>query len=91
VRALGARIVAVTGDPASPLARQADVTLDAAVRREGGGLGLAPRASIVAELLVLAGLSTGLERARRFTRADYHARHPGGRLGDLSRTDPDDR
>jgi arabinose-5-phosphate isomerase len=85
VKQLGARIIAITGDPTSPLAKQADVTLDAGVSREGGGLGLAPRASIAAELLVLAALSTGLEIARGFTRAEYHARHPAGRLGRLSR------
>lgn len=85
LRALGARIIAITGGADSPLARAADVTLDAAVEREGGGLGLAPRASIAAELLVLAALSTGLETARGFTRAEYHARHPGGRLGQVSK------
>jgi arabinose-5-phosphate isomerase len=85
VRALGARVIAITGGLDSPLARQADVTLDARVEREGGGLGLAPRASVAAELLVLSGLSTGLETARGFTRDQYHARHPGGRLGELSR------
>ncbi len=85
LKALGGRVIAITGGLDSPLAKAADVTLDAGVAREGGGLGLAPRASIAAELLVLAALSTGLETARGFTRADYHARHPGGRLGQLSK------
>ena len=84
VRALGAKLIGVTGDLESPLARACDVALDAAVAREGGGLGLAPRASIAAELLVLGALSTGLELARGFSRAEYHARHPAGRLGELS-------
>jgi arabinose-5-phosphate isomerase len=86
VRRLGARVVAVTGDPASSLARAADVVLDAGVAREGGGLGLAPRASVVAELLVLAALSAALEEAGGFSRGDYHARHPSGTLGDKSRS-----
>jgi arabinose-5-phosphate isomerase len=81
VKALGARVIAVTGNPRSPLAARADVVLDAGVAREGGGLGLAPRASVAAELLVLASLSAALERARGFTRADYRARHPAGALG----------
>jgi len=85
VRAMGARLIGITGDLGSPLARESDVALDAAVAREGGGLGLAPRASIAAELLVLAALSTGLEHARGFSRAEYHARHPAGRLGERSR------
>jgi arabinose-5-phosphate isomerase len=81
VRALGAKVIAVTGDPRSPLAARADLVLEARVEREGGGLGFAPRASIAAELLVLAALSAALESARGFTRAEYHARHPSGALG----------
>jgi arabinose-5-phosphate isomerase len=86
VRRLGARIVAVTGDVASPLARAAEVVLDAGVAREGGGLGFAPRASVAAELLVLAALSAALEEETGFTRSDYHARHPAGKLGEKSGT-----
>ena len=85
VRALGARVIAVTGNPRSPLAARADLVLDAGVAREGGGLGFAPRASVAAELLVLAALSAALESARGFTRAEYHARHPGGSLGQKSK------
>jgi arabinose-5-phosphate isomerase len=81
VRRMGARLLAVTGRPDSWLGRAADVVLDAGVAREGGGLGLAPRASVAAEVLVLAALSAALEQAGGFTRADYHARHPAGELG----------
>ncbi|MCP5067290.1 MAG: SIS domain-containing protein, partial [bacterium] len=56
VRELGAHLIVVTGNPGSPLAEQAEVVLDAGVQQEGGGLGLAPRASIAAELLALAAL-----------------------------------
>ncbi len=85
VRALGARVLAVTGDPVrSPLAAACDAALDAGVAREGGGLGFAPRASVAAEVLVLAALSAALEEARGFTRDDYHARHPSGALGQKS-------
>ena len=86
VRRLGARVLAITGDAASPLARAADAVLDAGVAREGGGLGLAPRASVAAALLVLAALSAALEEECGFTRADYHARHPAGKLGEKSGT-----
>ena len=80
-RTLGAQVIAVTGNAHSPLASRADLVLEARVEREGGGLGFAPRASIAAELLVLAALSAALESARGFTRAEYHARHPAGALG----------
>jgi D-arabinose 5-phosphate isomerase GutQ len=85
VRGLGAKVIAIAGDVASPLAKVADVVLDASVAREGGGHGQAPRASIAAELLVLTTLSAGLETARGFTREEYHARHPAGRLGEMSK------
>jgi arabinose-5-phosphate isomerase len=81
VRGLGARILAVVGDRGSSLARGADAVLEAGTAREGGGLGFAPRASVAAEVLVLAALSAALESERGFTRADYHARHPSGSLG----------
>jgi len=84
VRRLGARVIAVTGVLASPLARAADAVLDAGVAREGGPLGLAPRASAAAELLVLAALAAALERECGLTRAEYNLRHPAGRLGALS-------
>ncbi|HEU4428563.1 MAG TPA: PfkB family carbohydrate kinase [Myxococcota bacterium] len=84
VKALGAELIAVTGAPRSSLAQQARVVLDAAVASEGGGLGLAPRASVAAELLVVAALSAALEHARGLTRAEYHALHPAGVLGKRS-------
>jgi arabinose-5-phosphate isomerase len=81
VKALGAQLVAVTGAPRSALAKLAAVVLDAGVAQEGGGLGLAPRASAAAELVVIAALSAALEHARGLTRAEYHALHPSGELG----------
>jgi arabinose-5-phosphate isomerase len=83
-RALGARLIAITGDRASPLAGRADVALEARVSREGGPLELAPRASILVQTLALCALSVELQARRAFTRADYHARHPAGALGKRS-------
>jgi arabinose-5-phosphate isomerase len=83
-RGLGAKLVAVTGETRSSLAQAADVVLDAGVVREGGGLGFAPRASVAAEILVMAALSAVLESERGFSRAEYNARHPSGKLGEAS-------
>jgi len=85
-REMGAHVIAVTGALESPLARAADAALDAGVAREGGPLGLAPRASAAAELLVLAALAAGAEHAVGLTRAEYSRRHPAGALGEKSRT-----
>jgi arabinose-5-phosphate isomerase len=89
VRGQKARVVAVVGVLDSKLGDLADAALDAGVAREGGGLGLAPRASAGAELAVLAALSAGLESLSGWTRADFHAHHPSGALGAKSR-EPDE-
>jgi arabinose-5-phosphate isomerase len=80
----GASLLGVTGYADSWLAKEADVYLDAGVAREGGPLGLAPRASVAAELLVLAALSAALEHEVGLTKDAYHQRHPSGALGRLS-------
>jgi arabinose-5-phosphate isomerase len=85
LRRFGARIIAVTGRRDSALARVADAVLEAGVHEEGDSLGLAPRASILAEILALAALSVQLQEAKGFTREDYARRHPGGELGKKSR------
>jgi arabinose-5-phosphate isomerase len=80
-RNLGAWVLAVTGDARSPLGRAADQVLEARVDAEGGPLGLAPRASILASILVLQALSVELQSARGLTLEEYHQRHPAGSLG----------
>lgn len=84
VRAMEATVIGVAGRADSWLGRSADAFLEAGVAREGGPLDLAPRASAAAELLVLAALSAALQDARRFSRTDYHRRHPAGALGKKS-------
>jgi arabinose-5-phosphate isomerase len=84
VRRMGARVIGVTGRLSSWLAQQSDVAIEAGTEREGGPLGLAPRASVAAEVLVLAALAAGLERESGFTRAEYNLRHPSGALGQRS-------
>ena len=85
VRRRGARIVAVTGRLGSWLASHADAVLDAGVKREGGPLGLAPRASAAAELLVVAALAALLQERQGFSKADFAERHPAGVLGERAR------
>lgn len=77
------RIISVTSDPFSPLAKLAEVHLYAGVPEEGGPLNRAPRLSILAETIVIQSLSILLQEERRITPAQYVTWHPGGTLGML--------
>ena len=79
---LGAKIIALTGDPNSTLAGYADVTLDAGVSREACPLGLAPTASTTAALAVGDALAVALIERRSFGPSDFRRLHPGGSLGE---------
>lgn len=83
IRANGGSIIAVTGNAGSWLARYADVHLLAHVDNEGGPLNRAPRASVLAEMAVLQGLSVAIQSAWPVTPQQYVQRHPGGALGKL--------
>ncbi|MCE1241652.1 KpsF/GutQ family sugar-phosphate isomerase [Oryzomicrobium sp.] len=77
----GAKLIAMTGNPASSLARQADVHLDAAVAQEACPLGLAPTASTTAALALGDALAVAVLDARGFGPEDFARSHPGGTLG----------
>lgn len=74
-------IVALTGDPASPIAHQATVALDASVREEACPETLAPTASTTAALALGDALAVALLEVKGFRREDFAALHPGGALG----------
>ncbi|HXU39817.1 MAG TPA: SIS domain-containing protein [Blastocatellia bacterium] len=84
LRDLGIKIIGVSGNKVSELARISDVLLDAGVENEGGELNLVPRASILAKLYVLCSLSVALEAHKGLTREQYARWHPGGALGRLA-------
>lgn len=81
VKRQGARLIAITGQPQSTLAREADVHLDAAVAQEACSLNLAPTASTTAALALGDALAVALLDARGFSEADFALSHPGGALG----------
>jgi arabinose-5-phosphate isomerase len=81
VKRQGARLVAMTGNPSSALARHADIHLYAGARREACPLNLAPTASTTAALALGDALAVALLDARGFGSADFARSHPGGTLG----------
>ena len=80
VKRLGAKMIAITGRSDSTLAREADVSLDAAVAEEACPHNLAPTASTTAALALGDALAVTLLDARGFSAADFAAHHPRGAL-----------
>jgi arabinose-5-phosphate isomerase len=80
VRRLGAKLIAITGNAGSTLAREADVNLDAAVAEEACPHNLAPTASTTAALALGDALAVALLDARGFSAADFAQHHPRGQL-----------
>ncbi len=78
---LGVPIIAITGKPASSLARAATVHLDVSVSEEACPLNLAPTASTTATLAIGDALAVAVLEARGFTSQDFARSHPGGALG----------
>ncbi len=77
----GAKIISVTGGAQSWLAKEGDVFLYAGVEREGDELNKPPRASILAEIIVLQCLSVLLQNAKNLDLNQYLKWHPAGSLG----------
>lgn len=81
LRSLGAGIIVIAGDPASPMAKLADVMLDVGVPREACPMDLAPTSSTTATLVMGDALAVCLMEAKAFTADDFKRFHPGGSLG----------
>jgi len=81
IKRTGAKLIALTGQPESTLAKLADVHLNVAVEKEACPLNLAPTASTTAALAMGDALAVGLLDARGFREEDFARSHPGGTLG----------
>ncbi|KVD88888.1 arabinose-5-phosphate isomerase [Burkholderia sp. ABCPW 14] len=81
IKRLGAKLIAMTGRPASSLATLSDVHLNAGVAKEACPLNLAPTASTTAALALGDALAVAVLDARGFGSEDFARSHPGGALG----------
>jgi arabinose-5-phosphate isomerase len=81
IKRLGARLIAMSGNRGSTLAKAGDVFLDIAIREEACPLGLAPTASTTATLAMGDALAVALLVQRGFKAEDFALFHPGGSLG----------
>lgn len=78
---MGVRMIAMTADRTSRLARHADVVLDIGVREEACPHDLAPTTSTTATLALGDALAVALLQERGFGKDDFAKLHPGGALG----------
>ncbi len=82
LKSFGVKLIAFSGDPASPLAKESHLFIDVGVEREACPLGLAPTTSTTAALAMGDALAVVLINRRQFNRKDFKRFHPGGSLGD---------
>lgn len=81
VKRMGAKLLAMTGNPNSTMAKTANVHLDVSVSEEACPLNLAPTASTTATLAMGDALAVALLKNRGFTAEDFARSHPRGNLG----------
>ncbi|WP_297209773.1 MULTISPECIES: KpsF/GutQ family sugar-phosphate isomerase [Thermodesulfovibrio] len=75
------KLIAITGNPQSTLARQADAVLDVSVKEEACPFGFIPTASTTATLAMGDALAVALIMKNGFKKEDFAFFHPGGSLG----------
>ena len=81
LKKIGCTIIAMTGNPKSPLAREASLVINTGIEREACPLGLAPTTSTTATLVMGDALTICLMERRNFKAENYALYHPGGALG----------
>ena len=79
----GIKLIAITKNPESSLGKAGDIVLQLPNNGEACPLGLAPTSSTTATLVLGDILTAGLIERKGFTKADFNARHPGGKLGSI--------
>lgn len=81
IQAKKIKIIGMSGNPDSLLARYSDIHLNIAVEREADPLNLIPTASTTATLALGDALACALVEAKHFQPTDFARLHPGGDLG----------
>ncbi len=81
LKKIGLKIISITGNIRSDLAKYSDCVLDVSVAKEACPLGLAPTASTTATLAMTDALAVCLLELKGFKEKDFAFFHPGGALG----------
>jgi arabinose-5-phosphate isomerase len=81
IKKIGAKIIAITGNEKSSLARYADSSVLVKIDKEACALGLAPTTSTTATLAFCDAISVVLQKIKGFKEKDFAFFHPRGSLG----------
>lgn len=81
LKSSGNKLIAMTGEVNSYLAKNADVVLNVSVAKEACPMNLAPTSSTAAQMAMGDALAICLLECRGFTKEDFARFHPGGALG----------
>ncbi len=78
---IGVKLIAITGNRSSKIARYSDIVLDAAVTREAGPGNIIPTASSTAALALGDALAIAAMTKKGFSERDFAVVHPKGQAG----------
>jgi len=81
LKKIGVKMIALTGNLRSSLAKNSDVVLDISIDREACPLGLAPSTSTAVALAMGDALALTLSKKKGFREEHFAFLHPGGNLG----------
>ena len=81
IRSLSNKLIAITGNSSSFLAKQSDYVLDVGVEKEACINNLAPTSSTTNQLIIGDAIAVALLYCNGFTKKDFAKYHPGGTLG----------
>ena len=81
VKRIGVKLISITGEKNSKLAKYSDIVLESKVEKEAEPIGLIPTASSTAALALGDALAIALMKKRGFSEKDFAFFHPRGQAG----------
>ena len=81
IKKIGSKIIAITGNKKSNLAKYSETVINVKVKKEACPLGLAPTASTTAMLAICDAIAIVLQKMKGLKRKDFAFFHPRGSLG----------
>lgn len=81
IKRIGVKLITITGERKSRIAKYSDIVLDARVEREAGPKDMVPTASSTAALAMGDALAIALMKEKGFDEEDFVRFHPKGQLG----------